>query len=59
LRTRKTGNSAAICSNSAKGAGRSAGTCGRAPAATRDFFDYLADKLPALFEDFKRDNNLS
>ena len=26
---------------------------------TRDFFDYLADKLPALFDDFKRDNNLS
>jgi DNA-binding transcriptional regulator GbsR (MarR family) len=27
-------------------------------AATRDFFEYIAEKIPALVEDFKRDNNL-
>jgi DNA-binding transcriptional regulator GbsR (MarR family) len=27
-------------------------------AMTGDFFDYIAEKIPALVEDFKRDNNL-
>ncbi len=27
-------------------------------AMTRDFFEYMAEKIPALVEDFKRDNHL-